>query len=368
MKILLTVASLDRNFGGPVVKARNLARSMRGMGHTVTIAGSGESGHDGVMAIKPTFRFHSTPVPLAVGSLKRAVGDSDLVHIIGFRDPVGMAAAHFASRAKLPYVLEPAGMHRRRIRSHKLKTLFDGTIGRQIVANAKAVIATSSLERRELIEDGVEEARVVVRPNGLDFGDHHAQPGGMRRRFEIPEQAPLVIHLGRISRKKGLVPLIGAVSSMEGVWLLIAGPDDRDGTLQTITRQAELVEKRIIIEPEGLWEEDKWAAYAEANVFCLYSETENFGNAAGEAAAAGLPIAITDACGIAEWLDPEASRVVRFGDQSSLVASLRELLHPSAKRAAEVAAPALREALDWKSIAKKQIEIYESALNLEAST
>lgn len=345
-----------------MVKVGALADSIRRLGHVVTVVGCGVGDGVEVIGVKSAFRFHSTPVPISLSAIKMAVLRSDVVHIVGYRDPVGVAAAHFAQRARVPYVLEPAGMHRRRIRSLGVKRAFDAVIGQRVVANAHLLIATSRLEKGELAADGVEESRIVVRPNGLLLEGHPVATEGTRRRFGIPEEAPLVIHVGRISAKKGLVPIVRAVRDMDQVWLLIAGPDDGDGTLQAIKAEAQSVGERIVIESQGLWDGEKWEAYAAGDVFCLHSETENFGNAVAEAAASGLPVAITDACGIAEWLDPEASRVSAFGDQGELVRSLRELLDPSAKRAAERAAPTIRRSLDWNLIAEAQVAIYERVL------
>lgn len=369
MKILLTVPSLGRSFGGPVVKASSLAQSMRRLGHSVDIIGCGEGDREGVIALKSAFRFHSTPVPISMGPIKSAVMRSDVVHVIGFRDPVGTAAAYFAHRVRVPYVFEPAGMHRSRIRSHTLKSVFDARIGRRIVANARAVIATSNLEKAELVADGVQGLRVFVRPNGLDLAEHRAKGNGIRQRLGIPAQVPLVFHLGRISKKKGLLPLIRAVRSMEQVWLLIAGPDDGDGTLQAIRREAQRVGERVVIEPQGLWDGEKWAAYTEADVFCLYSESENFGNAAAEAAAAGTPVIVSDACGVADWLEPAASKLIPFGTDSLLKCALSEILsEASYKSAAVESAPRLRESLDWNRIALLQMHIYDSMLRIQATT
>ena len=45
------------------------------------------------------------------------------------------------------------------------------------------------------------------------------------------EMRPLVLALGRITRKKGLPDLVEAVSRLPAVYLLVAGPDSNDGTL-----------------------------------------------------------------------------------------------------------------------------------------
>ena len=70
------------------------------------------------------------------------------------------------------------------------------------------------------------------------------------------------------------------------------------------------------------------------------------GNAAAEAAAVGLPVVVSDACGVAEILDPSAHRVIGVGDVDALTAAVDELIRgDEPKRAAAAAAPALRKLL-----------------------
>ena len=49
------------------------------------------------------------------------VAGADMVHVLGYRDPVGTMAASGAFQAGVPDVLEPCGMTRRRIRSMAVK-------------------------------------------------------------------------------------------------------------------------------------------------------------------------------------------------------------------------------------------------------
>ena len=115
--------------------------------------------------------------------------------------------------------------------------------------------------------------------------------------------------------------------------------------------------------PQGLWDEQKAQALADADCFCLPSESENFGTAALEAAGAGLPVVLSDRCGGAELLGPQASIVFDYGDVGDLALALRKVLDDSsAAGAAQAVAPALRESLDWATLAADQEHIYESIL------
>jgi glycosyltransferase involved in cell wall biosynthesis len=115
----------------------------------------------------------------------------------------------------------------------------------------------------------------------------------------------------------------------------------------------------MIVHEHGLWGDDKASAFADSDAFCLCSATENFGNAPAEAAALGLPVVVSDQCGVAEFLDAGAHRVVPYGDNAVLETALSDVLRPEIRTAAEAAAPALRSRLSWPAIAEQQAAIYQ---------
>jgi len=363
MRILLTVPSLAREFGGPAVKTLRMAEALRAHGHQVAVVGCGEAG--GGVGL-PTFgRFHSTPVPRRLAPLTRLARRADIVHVVGYRDPVGTAAALVASRAQVPVVLEPVGMLRPRSRSRSLKLMFDSTIGRKVVASATSIVATSRRERAELISCEVAPDRIRVRPNGIDVDEllPLPVPGAFRSALGIGDQ-PLVLAVARICSTKGLSQLVTAMAELPDAECVIAGPDERDGTLQELERLRRELDlgERLHVLVGGLWGREKAQALADADCFCMPSELESFGQGAAEAASVGLPVVLSSGCGVVEWLDAAASRVFTYGDIAGLSSALRDATGRSEARAAAVAAaPSTRRMLGWEEIAAAQERIYESA-------
>src|SRR5213595_2658838 len=121
MKVLLAVPSFGREFGGPMEVARGLQAGLRDLDVDATLIGAGNE-------LPAALQFHGTPVPLSLHKIPPAVRHADIVHIIGYRDPVGTTAALAAGVARVAYLLEPAGMHRRRLRSIPLKAMYDATV------------------------------------------------------------------------------------------------------------------------------------------------------------------------------------------------------------------------------------------------
>jgi len=362
LRVVLTVPSLAREFGGPVDVARGLGAALGGRGVDVRLVGAG--GGDGE-ALPVVGAVRGTPIPRSFRALRSAIGTADLVHILGYRDPVGTVAASAAFRAKVPYVLEPCGMLRPRVRSVAAKRAFDATIGRPVLDRAAVVIATSELERREFVEDRVGAGRIRTRPNGVTLSPGmQGDRGVIRALYDVPPDTALVLALGRIARNKGLLDLVRAVFSLRNVHLLIAGPDARDGTLPRLRRASSTMTGRVHIDPRGMWGSDKLNAYNDADCFALPSQRENFGNAAAEAAAVGLPVVVTDACGVAEVLDPSAHRVIPVGDADALAAAIGHLIDGDGpRRAATSVASHLRALLDWSSLVEVQLEIYREVLS-----
>lgn len=84
------------------------------------------------------------------------------------------------------------------------------------------------------------------------------------------------------------------------------------------------VSERVHFSPplEG---EAKWTAYRDADIFVLPSQNENFGNTAAEAVAMGIPVVVTEQCGIAPLLKDVAGLIVRHDEREVREAILRIL-------------------------------------------
>jgi glycosyltransferase involved in cell wall biosynthesis len=170
----------------------------------------------------------------------------------------------------------------------------------------------------------------------------------------------LVVTLARLAAIKGLSTLVRAVSLLPSTHLLIAGPDEADGTLETIHDVADRlgVRDRVRVEPRGLWGADKAAALAEADAFCLPSSYESFGTSAAEAAGVGIPVVLTEGCGVKDML--QCAVVVPVDDVEALSTALQAAVGEGRKAVAEAAR--VRERLNWASIAERQESVYETLI------
>lgn len=364
MRIVITVPSVSPTFGGPAAKATGLAEALSRQGFDVTVTGcSAEEGDGGI----PTMvGFHGTPFPRSFSSLRELVSAADLIHVLGYRDPIGTFAAIFAVRRGKRLVIEPDGMHRRRLRSLRLKNWFDRTIGSSIMGSADLVVANSGRELGELAVDGAELSRLRLRPNGVSVEELMPLPrrGAFRRAAGIPSRASIVLALGRIAQVKGLVHLVEAVALARGPFLVIAGPDEKDGTLAHLHRSIRDLDiaDRVRILERGVWGAEKAQLLADIDCLCMPSMSESFGTSAAEAAAVGRPVIVTDACGVSEVLDPSTCRVVPFGSPPALAEAIGRSLEESSRKTARQRSADVRNELSWSALAGRQVALYEEAL------
>ncbi len=348
--------------GGPTVKVPAIARALARMGHRITIL-TADLGYEAAQARSETAvrsdwgwrteqdgieviylpqraRYRTLTLnPSVVGFCLARLRDFNLVHIYGLYDLLGCVVASFCNRRRIPYVVEPMGMFRPIVRNLWLKRLYHSLVGERMLRGAARLIATSEQERRELLEGGLPEAKVVVRRNGIEVPDRLPAPGTFRRQWNIPPDTKLVLFLGRLVSKKSPELMLEAFARWRAgaggpqpSLLVLVGPDEGDGYRQQLeTFAARLGLNGGVLFTGPLYDDAKWAAYRDADLFVLPSQNENFGNTAAEAVACGTPVLLTDRCGIAPLVDQRAGFVVPH-DRGALQAGLARLLSDEALR------------------------------------
>ena len=336
--------------GGPAVKVRALARGLTARGHAVTVLTAdlsrearndlGEKNDWGWRSIEenvetiylPTaFTFRALTVNPRLRSFCRArLADFDLVHIYGLYDLVGPAVARLSARRGVPYLIEPMGMYRPIDRSFFLKSMWWRLLGNRMIAGAGRMIVTSELEREDLVEGGVLADRIRLRYNPIDLAEYQTLPsrGTFRARRQIPPDEPLVLFLSRLIPRKGADLLIEAFAEAlpERGTLVIAGPEGETGYLDHLRNVAGRCGVAARVRITGpIYGEEKKSALADADAFALPSSYENFANAVAEAVASGVPVIVTDRCGIHSLVDGRAGLVVTR-DKAAVATALRRLI------------------------------------------
>jgi glycosyltransferase involved in cell wall biosynthesis len=383
---------LDR--GGPTVKVRALACGLASLGHAVTvltadlgfdeakrqIAGAAlmrwgfKASEKNVEAIylRTRARYRSlTWNPGVAAFCREQLGGFDLIHIYGLYDLIGPRVASGCRRLARPYVLEPMGMFLPIVRSIGMKRLYHGTLGGGLLRGASRLIATSEQERQELLEGGIADSKIVVRRNGIEMPRQFSPAGSFRNEWGIANDAKLVLFLGRLVSKKSPDLMLEAFSrwrrrgnGSQDSALVMAGPDEGDGFRRQLEgTAAQLGLNGSVFFTGALYGDAKWAAYRDADVFVLPSQSENFGNTAAEAVACGTPVLVTDRCGIAPLVDERAGLVVTH-DCAALEAGLAQILDdPGVAARLRAGCKGVADSLGWAEPLAEMEALYQKLIS-----
>ena len=352
--------------GGVQYHVRDLAETLRGLGHHVEVLTPAEH-EENLPAEHVTWAGRAVPIPyngsrasVQFGLVSAArvcrwlrEGAFDVVHV---HEPAPPSVSLLVCMiAKGPIV---ATFHAATTRSRWLAAW--GPWVRPWLERISGRIAVSDFARRVQVEHLGGDA--VVIPNGVHvpaFADGPLLPG-----VEHGTGTATIGFLGRYDEpRKGLPVLLEALREVvghhPGVRLLVAGRGDPDALTDLV---GEDLRGHVTLLGE-LSEGDKAAFLRSVDVYCAPNLLgESFGVILLEAMAAGAPVVASDLDAFARVLaDGAAGVLVRRGDAGALAAALTGLLADQVRRAELTAAG--REAVaeyDWSVVAQRVLAVYET--------
>jgi glycosyltransferase involved in cell wall biosynthesis len=206
-----------------------------------------------------------------------------------------------------------------------------------IMAKGERVIAISEFIGRHIVENyDTPEGRVRVIPRGIDidtFNPDAVSPERMiqlSQSWRLPDDAPVIMLPGRLTRWKGQSVLIEAARRLgrADVRVLLVGDDQgRTGYRDELEAQIARIGTEGIIHLTGPCR-DMAAAYMLANVVvCPSTDPEAFGRVAAEGHAMGRPVIASDHGGARETvISGETGWLVPPGNADALAQALHTAL------------------------------------------
>ena len=304
------IDSLDPAAGGPVEFVRAVSRELAAMGHrscAALLTWPDAQPPEGLEIVaagrKDGFGGYGFRTGL-VAWLRAEAPRHDAIFVHGLWQYHGAAAWLALSSRDTPYYVFPHGMldpwfagDRAR---HLKKRLYWETIEKRVTRKARAILFTSEAEKARAPRSfGAAWRAAEVIPLGIPDppGDDAAQREAFLSRFPALRGRRIALFLGRIDRKKGCELLARAFVSMqaEGWDLVMAGPCADDAYRAELTAIAAPGRVHFTGMLQGA---EKWGAFRCAEVFALPSHQENFGFAAAEALACGVPVLLSTAVDI----------------------------------------------------------------------
>ena len=376
MNIMMLTNTFTPHVGGVARSVERFTAEYRRLGHRVLIVapvfeGMPEEEKD-VVRIPAIQRFNGSdfsvvlPVPNFLGT---AVEEFQ-PNVIHSHHPflLGSTALRLATTYNLPLVFTHHTMYEQYTHyvpgdSETMKK-FAINLATMYANLCNRVIAPSESIRQILLERGVTTPVDVV-PTGLRLEDFRQSSGpGMRMALNIPLDAFLIGHLGRLAPEKNLDFLARAVvrclkDSPQAHFLLVgSGP-----SLQGIKRIFEKEEMLDRLHHVGLLELPLLAgAYQAMDVFAFASKSETQGMVVTEAMAAGVPVVALDAPGVREVVEDRVNGRLLFNENlDDFAAALADIARssPEELRVLQEGAERTAQKFSLTNCAQKALRIYK---------
>ena len=234
---------------------------------------------------------------------------------------------------------------------------------------AASIHFTSGREREEAIaaDASIEAMPFAIIPLPLPpMGTERQDPEALFHRFPEIRGRTIILFLSRIAPKKGLELLLDAMAPLcrryPDALLLVAGDGDESYVRELQTRVANTSITDHVFWAGFLQGTEKTAAFRAATVFVLPSYSENFGIAAQEALAHGIPSVVAEGVALSHDIKEADAGLVIPAETEAIADALVQLLEDPVMRA--------RLAANARDLVKKKyspgpvgdalIELYES--------
>lgn len=411
MRILQVVALVSGTnaYGGPTTVALNQCRALAEAGHEVILAAAGSdlgrklpAEVDGVRTalfrprrVLPGTGFAGLTSPGLLSWLPRAAAGADVVHVHLARDLLTLPAAWLAQCTGTPVVVQTHGMIDPS--DHPLAGPLDAVLTRRVLKRAHRVFHLTHKEAQDLRAVSPGTLALEELHNGMPTVDAAHQRLGVRRVRSTANQpsravtgpevsgrsdreldgvvplspprtdrGPRVLYLARMQDRKRPLAFVAAATSVaeqfpEATFTLV-GPDEGQG--RAVTKA---------IAASGLGERMSWVGavdsagarrwMSQSDVYVLPSINEPYPMSVLEAMAAGLPVVVTDSCGLSDTVRESGAGIVIDGSQESLNSAVARLLRDPHQRLemGEAAARTIETTYAMSSVAQRLLRTYRDA-------
>jgi len=340
VKVLHVIPALAACYGGPSKVVLDTCRALRSEGVQAEIATTNANGDtNSPLPLESPSLLNTVPVhfferqqpwrykfswPMTQW-LKQNVANYDLLHIHAVFSYSTTAAAFYARKFGVPYIIYPHGMlapwplRKSRIR----KALYLKALEQKNIERANAIQFTAEEEFSMSIAAG--KSRFVL-PCIFDLEENHKE----RSNGTSGHTKTNILFLSRIDPKKGIDTLICALQRLasegrEFVFTLAGSGDAAyEEKVSGMIRDAGLLGRTVI---KGfVTGEEKASTFRQADIFVLPSHQENFGIVVMEAMASGLPVIISNEVNIHGDIAKAKAGLVVSPEPEELYSAILELL------------------------------------------
>jgi glycosyltransferase involved in cell wall biosynthesis len=250
-------------------------------------------------------------------------------------------------------------------KNESLRRHIQVLIARFLLQRADAVRVVSSRVKESVVALGVQPKRVMVVPITTPWRELEQQKSTIDLKKAYPALDPIILTASRLSHEKNVALAIRAFAAIAmrhpRVGLVIVGDGPEEKRLKQEAAKHGLG-RRIIFEG---WSDDVISCMKSADIFMLTSDYEGWAVSVVEAAAARIPVVMTDVGCAREFLIPEESAlVVAPRDEKAFTSALDRLLSSPEERSKLTEAAYRRLAMisDQETYEHAVLDSYRQAL------
>ncbi|MCW5771609.1 MAG: glycosyltransferase [Rhodospirillaceae bacterium] len=184
---------------------------------------------------------------------------------------------------------------------------------RHLIGNTEDIV-------RYIREQGWPADRAHYVPNFVDGTNADPEP---RAKHDTPENAPLLLALGRFHRNKGFDTLLRAMVDLPDAYLWLAGTGDEEKPLLALAHELDILRRTRFLS----WRPDPAPLFAAADTIVVPSRHEPLGNVVLEAWARAKPVVATVSDGPRQLIATgENGLLVPIDEPKALAYALRHVL------------------------------------------
>ncbi|MDR1452613.1 MAG: glycosyltransferase family 4 protein [Candidatus Margulisbacteria bacterium] len=319
MKIHLYTESFKPYLSGVTVSVDTYARGLAALGHEVTVFAPWYPGFqdDSVYRV---VRFPSLGTRLYPGfrlawPFKRGFGRwlrANKPDIIHSHSPyqLGYLARHIARKMKIPFVYHFHTLFTDYLHFVPLPRFISRPVLIGIIKNfcrrCDLIITPTAIVKNILQQEYGVRQRIEALPTGVDDAAvQRADPRGIREKYGIAPDAPLLMYCGRLSKEKNIEFLLRAFQKISAqapaARLMIVAFGPLEAALRKLAAELQISDGVIFT---GRVERARVYDYLKAgDLFVCASKTETQGLVISEAKACGRPAVAIDARGVSQMIE-----------------------------------------------------------------
>lgn len=376
---IVCVVSPDNVYGGPTTVAVNQCNALLAAGHDVTLA-AGARGFEGDLPTEldgvplrlfpakrviPGAGFAGLAAPAMLSWLKKAGASAEAIHVHLARDLVTLPAARQALKFGVPVTVQTHGMIDPS--SNPLAGPLDAGLTKTVLRRASRVFFLTPVEAEGLRAVAGEDLALEELHNGIDVAGEPTERAGADG--SEPDSVE-VLYLARLQERKRPLVFVAAAKELAGIYpqarFRIVGPDEGQGdAVQSAIAQTGLGGRLHWDGPASSAASRE--AMERADIYVLPSVNEPYPMSVLEAMATGLPVIITDTCGLAPAVERGGGGIVVTDEPREVRDAIASMLaDPAQRRAYGVAAAQLiRDEFSMGPIVEQLLTAYSGAAGPE---